>query len=134
MLACVAAVAYLVYFMFGPVYTRCSAASISTSQPSGTFGPSSCESMGWLQMTLSDPAPVHDFGPLRFFALWTLAPFVALIGTRLPSQGAAISLIVLAVLAEMSSIISIGGGFMYALLCGPLLLIALVATATSRMG
>ncbi len=37
--------------------------------------------------------------------------------------------IALAVVAEMSSYISMGGGFVYALFCGPLLLVALVATA-----
>lgn len=128
-LACAAAVAYLAYFLFGPVYTRCSL----TTYPSGP-GPSACSSIGWLELTLSDTSPIRDFRALWFLGAWTAAPFVALVATRLRSRGAAISLVAFAVLVELSSIISMGGGFVYAILCGPLLIIALVATATSRMG
>jgi hypothetical protein len=66
---------------------------------------------------------------LPFLALWTAAPLVAVAGTFMQSRGTAIAFIALAVVAEMSSYISMGGGFVYALVCGPLLLVALVATA-----
>ncbi len=66
---------------------------------------------------------------LPFLALWTAAPLVAVAGTFMQSRGTAIAFIALAVVAEMSSYISMGGGFVYALFCGPLLLVALVATA-----
>jgi hypothetical protein len=69
-----------------------------------------------------------------FFALWTAAPFVAAVGTRLRSRGSALTLVLLGLIAEITSYISMGGGFVYALVCGPLLLIALVATAGRRMG
>ena len=130
-LACAAAVAYLAYFLFGPTYTRCGITSIPLSS---TPGPATCETLGWLQMTLNDPAPVRDFRALWFLAAWTIAPFVALIGTRQRSVAVAVMLVLLAFIVDASSIISMGGGFVYAILCGPLLLIALVATASSRMG
>lgn len=69
-----------------------------------------------------------------FLAIWTAAPFVAVFGTRLQSRGSALMLVTLALITEMTSYISIGGGFVYALVCGPLLLVALVATAGRRMG
>ena len=69
-----------------------------------------------------------------FLAVWTAAPFVAVLRTRALSPGTAVTLVGLALLAELTSYISMGGGFVYALVCGPLLLIALVATAGRRMG
>jgi hypothetical protein len=70
---------------------------------------------------------------LPYLAIWTLAPYVAALGTRVRSTPAAVAMVALALLTDLSSYISMGGGFVYALVCGPLLLIALVATATSRM-
>ena len=43
-----------------------------------------------------------------------------------------IALVAVALLLDASSIISRGGGFVYALLCGPLLLGALIATIAMR--
>ena len=63
-----------------------------------------------------------------FLALWTAAPLVAVAGTFMQSRSTAIAFVGLAVMAEMSSYISMGGGFVYALVCGPLLVVALVAT------
>ena len=68
-----------------------------------------------------------DLRPLLFLGAWTIAPMVALAGTRLRSRGAGTLLVGAALLIDLSSIISMGGGFMYALLCGPLLIVALVA-------
>jgi hypothetical protein len=71
---------------------------------------------------------------LPFLAVWTAAPYLAVLGTRLRSKPAATGIVAIALAIELSSYISMGGGFVYALVCGPLLLIALVATGTSRMG
>jgi hypothetical protein len=71
---------------------------------------------------------------LPFLTAWTLAPYLAVYGTGLRSWPVAVGIVALALAIELSSYISMGGGFVYALLCGPLLLVALVATATSRMG
>jgi hypothetical protein len=76
-----------------------------------------------------------DFGrAIPFLTAWTLAPYVAVLGTRSRLRPTAIVIVALALFVELSSYISMGGGFVYALVCGPLLLIALVATATRRMG
>ena len=71
---------------------------------------------------------------LPILTAWALAPYLAVFGTRLRSQPAAAGVVALALAIELSSYISMGGGFVYALLCGPLLLVTLLATATSRMG
>ena len=63
-----------------------------------------------------------------FLALWTAAPLVAVAGTFMQSRSTAIAFVGLAVMAELSSYISMGGVFRYALVCGPLLVVALVAT------
>ena len=126
LLACAAAVSYLAIFLFGPTYTRCAMASTSST---GTPAPATCETMSWLQMTLSDPSPVRDFRALWFLGAWTAAPLVALVGTRLRSTGLAVSLVAIALLVDASSVISMGGGFVYAILCGPLLLATLVLTS-----
>ena len=66
---------------------------------------------------------------IPFLALWTAAPYAAILGTRLSSRDAAIAVVAVALVLELSSYISMGGGFVYALVCGPLLLVSLVATA-----
>jgi hypothetical protein len=71
---------------------------------------------------------------LPFLTVWTLAPYLAAFGARQRSKGAATVIVALALLVDLSSYVSMGGGFVYALVCGPLLLVALIATATSRMG
>ena len=130
-LACAAATAYLLFFLFGPTYTRCSITQILPGQVAS--GPGECSSVSWVQMTFNDPGP-KDLRALWFLGAWTLAPYVALVGTRIRSTMPAVALVAIALLVDLTSIISMGGGFVYAILCGPLLLLALVATATSRMG
>ena len=71
---------------------------------------------------------------LPFLGAWTLAPYVAVAGIRRGSRPIAIAAVAFALLVEASSYISMGGGFVYLLVCGPLLLIAFVATAMSRVG
>ncbi len=132
LLACAAAVAYLLIFLFGPVYTRCEIPAIG---PGTTPGPGTCTSEGWLAMTLSQAGP-FDPRPLFFLGAWTVAPFVALAGTRLPPSYRAIglALVLAGFLIDATSIISMGGGFVYALLCGPLLLIAFVSMLVALIG
>ena len=71
---------------------------------------------------------------LPFLVAWTLAPYLAFLAIRRLSRTAATGVIALALLIELTSFMSMGGGFVYLLLCGPLLAIALVATVTPRMG
>jgi hypothetical protein len=124
-LASAAAIAYLAFFLFGPIYTTCSFGPIGPDQT--VSGPGACRAVGWLEMTLTDTSPVRDFRALWFLGAWTLAPVVALIATRSASSGVALGIVAAAFVMELSSIISMGGGFVYAILCGPLLAIALVA-------
>jgi hypothetical protein len=69
---------------------------------------------------------------LPYLTAWTLAPYVAVAGTRLRSRGGAMALVSLALVVDLSSYMSMGGGLVYALVCGPLLLVALVAIAAQR--
>lgn len=125
LLAAAVAVAYLVFFLFGPTFMSCSLGGIGPSHSTGVT--TACRSVGWLEMTLSDTSPVRDFRALWFLGAWTLAPIAAFVATRRLSTGAAFAVVAVAFVAELTSIISMGGGFVYALLCGPLLALALVA-------
>jgi hypothetical protein len=129
-LACVVAVGYAVYFLFGPTYMTCSTGTIGSGHPSATFAPASCHSANFFEANGGGPLGAEQLvRPLFFVGLWTLAPFVGLGGVVLRRRGhlAAIGLIGLAVLIDATSIIS-WGGFYYAMLCMPLLAIALLAT------
>jgi hypothetical protein len=126
-LASAAAAAYLLFFLFGPVYTRCGLPLVAPGQPSG---PGECRAIGWFEQEFgSQHAGPIDVRPIVFLSLWTLAPFLALIGTRLPaaSRGFGIVLVLVAFVVDASSIVSMGGGFVYAVLCGPLLIITFAA-------
>ena len=77
--------------------------------------------------------PEHLFpAPMIFVAAWSLAPALAVIGTRSGSRGRALGLTALAFAIEATSIISLGGGLIYALFVAPLLLITLVLIATRQ--
>ena len=67
---------------------------------------------------------------LFFITLWTIAPFIALPGVALRARGHlfGVGLVVLGLAIDATSIISMGGGFVFALLCGPLFLVAPIAT------
>jgi hypothetical protein len=74
--------------------------------------------------------PEHLFpAPMVFIVLWSLAPGLAVIGTRSGSRRVALGLTALAFAIELSSITSLGGGLIYALFVAPLLLITLVRIA-----
>jgi hypothetical protein len=77
--------------------------------------------------------PEHLFpAPMVFIAAWSLAPALAVIGTRSGTRGTALGLTGLAFAIEAISITSLGGGLIYALFVAPLLLITLVRIATRR--
>ncbi len=129
LLACTAALAYAGFFLFGPTYQTCTtgAVPVTPGQPSATLGPTTCRSATFFEVQGGGPGGAADLvRPLAFIALWTVAPFVALAGVslRARAQVMGIALVAVALLLDASSIISMGGGFVYALLCGPLLLSA----------
>ena len=68
--------------------------------------------------------------PMVFIAVWSLAPALAVIGTRSATRGTALGLTGLALAIELISITSLGGGLIYALFVAPLLLITLIRIAT----
>jgi hypothetical protein len=77
--------------------------------------------------------PEHLFpAPMVFIAAWSLAPALSVIGTRSGSRGMALGLTGIAFAIEAMSIISLGGGLIYALFVAPLLLFTLVRVATRR--
>jgi hypothetical protein len=77
--------------------------------------------------------PQHLFpAPMVFIAAWSLAPALAVIGTRSGSRATALWLTGIAFAIEAISITSLGGGLIYALFVAPLLLITLVRVATRR--
>lgn len=70
--------------------------------------------------------------PMVFVLAWSLAPALAVIGTRSGTRAVALRLTGLAFAIEAISITSLGGGLIYALFVAPLLLITLVLIATRR--
>ena len=130
-MACAAALVYAVAFLFGPTYTTCSSGTIGPDQPIATFVPGSCRSANFFEVNASGPEGLGQASRALFFiTLWTIAPFIALLGVALRGRGHlfGIGLVVLGFAIDATSIISMGGGFVFALLCGPLLLVALIAT------
>jgi hypothetical protein len=134
-LACAAALAYCAVFLFGPTYVTCSVPTIGPDQTAATFGPGVCRNTNFFEANGGGPLGAQQLvRPLIFITLWTIAPFVALVGVALRARGQllGIGLVLAGFVTDASSIISMGGGFVFALLCGPLLLIALVATLAMR--
>ncbi len=121
-LALAIALGYGLFFVFGPTYAYC---TLGPVRPGETTPPQRCGSASFLEAQGD-----HLFPALAFIAAWSLAPILAVVGVRL-GRWAALVLIAFAFLVEASSIISLGGGFFYAILVAPLLLIALVARAVS---
>ncbi len=129
-LATAAAFTYLAFFLFGPVYMTCG----MSIHPGEAPVADACRQVRWLQVeSAGGRGSPPDLRPIFFLTLWTLAPLVALAGVRLRAGGlrSGILLVVVGLLIELSSVVSIGGGFIYALLCGPLLLVALIASLRS---
>lgn len=64
--------------------------------------------------------------PMVFVFAWSLAPLLAVLGVRSRSRARAAGLTAIAFAIDAMSIISLGGGLIYALFVAPLLLITLV--------
>jgi hypothetical protein len=109
-----------VLILFGPLYYGCSTGAV---RPGQTPGPVVCRSASFIEVQGDHLFPA----PLLWFALWALAPGLAVIGTWTGDRAVATWLIAIAILADLTSIISIGGGFVFALTLIPLLVFALMA-------
>ena len=120
LLALVAGLTLVVLILFGPLYYGCSTGAV---RPGQTPGPVVCRSASFIEVQGDHLFPA----PLLWFALWALAPGLAVIGTWTGDRAVATWLIAIAILADLTSIISIGGGFVFALTLIPLLVFALMA-------
>jgi len=130
-LALAIGIAYGLFILFGPTYTICSSGSIGPNQ---TPGPTVChnESLVVTQRDSLFPAP------LLWILMWSLAPVLGVVGVRFREDGTAEGswLIGLALFMDLTGIISMGGGFIYAIVVAPILLITLIASfgIRPRMG
>jgi hypothetical protein len=119
-----------VFVLFGPTSTRCSLGSIGQTgigQPVQTLTPAHCDTMSLVQSQSVWPMP------LLAIALWSLAPMLAVLGVWSGRPW----LVAIALIVEMSSIISFGvGPYFLPYVAAPLALTWLLArraaTAASR--
>ncbi len=109
-----------VWILFGPTYTSCSLTTIP-----GQSDTEECHSENLIAAQGGDLFPA----PLLWIATWSLAPVLAVVGTRTGSRSSALVLTGVAFAIDATSIISMGGGFVYALGVAPLLLLTLVLIA-----
>ena len=107
-----------VWILLGPTYTSC---TVTAGQP----GTQECHSENLIAAQGGDLFPA----PLLWIAAWSLAPALAVVGTRTGSRTSALVLTGAAFAIDAMSIISMGGGFVYALGVAPLLLLTLVLIA-----
>jgi hypothetical protein len=114
--------------LFGPFFYGCTTTAVGPGQSPAT---QVCGSSSLIEVQGTDLFPA----PLLWILMWSLAPVLAVIGVWL-SIRPRVWLIVLALLMELTGIISLGGGILFALVIEPLLLITLVASlrARRRMG
>jgi len=110
-----------VWILFGPTYTSCSVRA-APGQPQTA---QECHSENLIAAQGGDLFPA----PLLWIAAWSFAPALAVIGTRTGSRTSALVLTGVAFAIDAMSIISMGGGFVYALGVAPLLLLTLVLIA-----
>ena len=110
-----------VWILFGPTYTSCSV----TAAPGQPQTAEECHSENLIAAQGGDLFPA----PLLWIVAWSLAPALAVIGTRTASRTSALVLTGVAFGIDAMSIISMGGGFVYALGVAPLLLLTLVLIA-----
>jgi len=124
-------IAYGIFILFGPTYTICSSGSIGPNQ---TPGPTICHSESLVVAQRDSLFPA----PLLWILMWSLAPLLAVVGVRFREDGTAAGswLIGLALFMDLTGTISMGGGFVYALVVAPLLLLTLIASfgIRPRMG
>ena len=110
--------------LFGPFFYGCTSAAVAPDQ---TPAPQVCRGSSLIEVQGSDLFPA----PLLWILMWSLAPLLAVLGVWL-SRRPRIRLIALALLMELTGIISLGGGFIFALVIEPLLLITLFASLRAR--
>jgi hypothetical protein len=110
--------------LFGPFFYGCATTAIG---PSETPAPESCHGSSLIEVQGTDLFPA----PLLWILMWSLAPSLAVVGVWLQSRPR-VWLIGLAMLMELTGIISLGGGILFALVIEPLLLITLVASLRAR--
>src|SRR5438045_1551242 len=110
--------------LFGPFFSGCTTTAVAPGQ---TPAPEVCGSSSLIEVQGTDLFPA----PLLWILMWSLAPLLAVFGVWL-SHHPRVWLIVLALLMELTGIISLGGGFLFTLVIEPLLLITLVASLRSR--
>jgi hypothetical protein len=123
----VAGVATGTYLVLGPTYTECQSPTITSG--GAAIGAETCRtaSMWQIQRTSGFPAP---YG---FILLWSLAPFLAFIAAWLaPRPGSRIALGGLALVIEVSVLISFGAAPLFLPVVLPLVLITFVALLMAR--
>jgi len=110
--------------LFGPFFYGCTSTTVAPDQ---TPTPQVCRGSSLIEVQGSDLFPA----PLLWIIMWSLAPLLAVLGVWL-SRRPRIRLIALALLMELTGVISLGGGFIFALVIEPLLLITLIASLRAR--
>ena len=114
--------------LFGPFFYGCTTTAVAPGEaPAAEI----CRGSSLIEVQGNDLFPA----PLLWIAMWSLAPALAVIGVWLSGRPRVL-LIVLALLMELTGIISLGGGILFALVIEPLLLITMVASlrANREMG
>ena len=110
--------------LFGPFFYGCTTTAVAPGQ---TPGPQICRGSSLIEVQGNDLFPA----PLLWIAMWAFAPALAVVGVWLSARPR-IWLIVIALLMELTGIISLGGGFIFTLVIEPLLLVTLVASLRTR--
>ncbi|HEY8824728.1 MAG TPA: hypothetical protein VIP07_07555 [Candidatus Limnocylindria bacterium] len=111
--------------LFGPFFYGCTTTAVAPGQAAA---PQVCSGSSLIEVQGSD----HLFpAPLLWILMWSLAPALAVIGVWM-SRRPRIWLIAIALLMELTGVISLGGGIIFALVIEPLLLITLVASLRAR--
>jgi hypothetical protein len=114
--------------LFGPFFYGCTTTAVAPGQ---SPAPQVCRGSSLIEIQGNDLFPA----PLLWIVMWSLAPLLAVIGVWL-SSSPRVWLITLALLMELTGIISLGGGILFAFVIEPLLLVTLVSSlrARPRMG
>src|SRR5438445_12845574 len=89
--------------LFGPFFYGCTSTAVAPDQ---TPAPQVCRGSSVIEVQGSDLFPA----PLLWILMWSLAPLLAVIGVWL-SRRPRIRLIALALLMELTGVISLGRGF-----------------------
>ena len=110
--------------LFGPFFYGCTATAVAPGQ---SPAPQICRGSSLIEVQGTDLFPA----PLLWILMWSLAPLLAVIGVWLSARPR-VWFIALALLMELTGIISLGGGILFAVVIEPLLLITLVSSLRAR--